>query len=228
MMISPESFYHMELEGKSVSQIEKSIRKLKKEMASLKKAIESSYSDEPRILMEPSLDVQLKCTREYLERAKTALVEAEGEYIPNQAEQRVIDFDNNIEFISKIRFDIGGFFTGNQIYTYTISGDKVDWNLGGFSFVDFRLPEYRPESKRELLDAFREFHIGEWKHKYVDPNVLDGTQWELVIEYSNGRKPAKYYGSNAFPFNFDEFSEFMGNIPYTDDEEELCSDDGEF
>ena len=33
MMISPESYYHMELEGKSVSQIEKSIRKLKKEMA---------------------------------------------------------------------------------------------------------------------------------------------------------------------------------------------------
>lgn len=30
MMISPESFYHMELEGKSVNQIEKSIRKLKK------------------------------------------------------------------------------------------------------------------------------------------------------------------------------------------------------
>ena len=220
MMISPESYYHMELVGKSVSQIEKSIRKLKKEMASLKKAIESSYSDEPRILMEPSLDVQLKCTREYLERAKTALVEAGGEYIPNQAEQRVIDFDNNIEFISKIRFDIGGFFTGNQIYTYTISGDKVDWNIGGFSFVDFELPDHRPETKQELLDTFREFHIGEWKHNYVDPNVLDGTQWELVIEYSNGKKPAKYYGSNAYPFSFDEFSEFMGDIPYSDYEEE--------
>lgn len=220
MVISPESFYHMELEGKSISQIEKSIRKLKKEITSLKKAIESSYSDEPRVLMEPSLEVQLKCTREYLERAKSALVEARGEYIPNQAEQRVIDFDNNIEFISKIRFDIGGFFTENQIYTYTISGDKVDWNIGGFSLVDFELPEYRPETKQELLDTFREFHIGEWKHNYVDPNVLDGTQWELVIEYSNGKKPAKYYGSNAYPFSFDEFSEFMGDIPYSDDEEE--------
>lgn len=220
MMISPESFYHMALEGKSDSQIEKSIRKLKKEMTSLKKAIESSYLDETRILMEPSLEVQLKCTREYLERAKTALVEAGGEYIPNQAEQRVIDFDNNIEFISKIRFDIGGFFTGNQIYTYTISGDKVDWNIGGFSLVDFELPKYRPETKQELLDTFREFHIGEWKHNYVDPNVLDGTQWELVIEYSNGKKPAKYYGSNAYPFSFDEFSEFMGDIHCSDDEEE--------
>ena len=220
MMMSPESFYYMELEGKSVSQIEKLIRKLNKEMTSLKKAIECPAPDEAGVVVEPSLEVQLKCTREYLKRAKAALVEAGGEYIPNQAEQRVIDFDNNIEFISRIRFSVGGFFTGNRIYTYTISGDKVDWNLGGFSFVDFKPPEYRPESKQELLDAFREFHIGEWKHKYVDWNVFDGTQWELTIEYSNGRKPAKYYGSNAFPFSFDEFSEFMGDIPYTDDEEE--------
>ena len=219
MMISPESFYHMELEGKSISQIEKVIRKLKKEMTNLKKAIECPDPEAPSVLMEPSLEVQLKCTREYLERAKVALVEAGGEYVPNQAEQRVIDFDNNIEFISKIRFDIGGFFNGNQIFTYSISGDKVTWGRGGFSFVDFKLPEYTPQTKKELLDAFREFHIGEWKHKYVDPYVLDGTQWGLEIEYSNGRKTAKYYGSNAFPFNFDEFSEFMGDIPYSDEEE---------
>lgn len=220
MMISPESFYHMELEGKSVSQIEKIIRNLKKEMNGIKKAIENPDPDEPTVLMEPSLEVQIKCTREYLDRAKAALVEAGGEYIPNQAEQRVIDFDNNIEFISKIRFDIGGFFTGNQIFTYTISGDKVTWDRGGFSFVDFKLPDYTPETKQELLDAFRDLHIGEWKHKYVDPYVLDGTQWGLEIEYSNGRKTAKYYGSNAYPFNFDEFSEFMGDIPFSDEDED--------
>ncbi len=52
--------------------------------------------------MEPSLEVQLKCRREYLDRAKSVLVEAGGKYIPNQAEQRVIDFDGNIEFIFKI------------------------------------------------------------------------------------------------------------------------------
>lgn len=220
MMISPESFYHMELEGKSISQIEKVIRKLKKEMTNLKKAIECPDPEAPSVLMEPSLEVQLKCTREYLERAKVALVEAGGEYVPNQAEQRVIDFDNNIEFISKIRFDIGGFFNGNQIFTYTISGDKVTWDRGGFSFVDFKLPEYTPETKQELLDAFRDLHIGEWKHKYVDPYVLDGTQWGLEIEYSNGRKTAKYYGSNAYPFNFNEFSEFMGDMPFSDEDEE--------
>lgn len=45
-------------------------------MTSLKKTIECSDPDDPRVLMEPSLEVQLKCTREYLDKAKTALVEA--------------------------------------------------------------------------------------------------------------------------------------------------------
>lgn len=45
-------------------------------MTSLKKTIECSDPDDPRVLIEPSLEVQLKCTREYLDKAKTALVEA--------------------------------------------------------------------------------------------------------------------------------------------------------
>lgn len=66
------------------------------------------------MIIHPSPEVQLKCTREYLERAMIALVKAGGEYVPNQAEQRVIDFDNNIEFISKIKFTVGGFFYGKS------------------------------------------------------------------------------------------------------------------
>lgn len=71
---------------------------------------------------------------------------------------------------------------------------KIKWigTLADLVLWGFRLPEYKIETKKGLLDAFRELHIGEWKHKYVEPNALDGTQWKLVIEYSNGRKPAKY------------------------------------
>ena len=72
MMICPEVFYESELKGKSVEQIEKVIRRLKKEMTNLKKTIEWPDPEHIRIEMHPSLEVQLKCTREYLERAKNA------------------------------------------------------------------------------------------------------------------------------------------------------------
>lgn len=210
MMISPEYFYESELKGKSIEQIDKVIRSLKREMNSLKKDIETA--DEEAVVVMPSPEVRLKCTREYLDMARKAYAEAGGVYEPNQTEQRIIDFDLNLEYISKIKLTMSSFFTGQQTYTYLVEGDKVEWEFGGFSYSDFILPEETIKDKKILVEALREFHLGEWKCKYVDPYVLDGTQWELCIEYTNGRKALKYYGSNAFPFNFDEFVEFMGEI----------------
>ena len=39
--------------------------------------------------------------------------------------------------------------------------------------------------------------------------VCDGTQWELTIEYNNGRKPFTC-GSNAYPYNFKNLTELSG------------------
>jgi hypothetical protein len=58
------------------------------------------------------------------------------------------------------------------------------------------------------LLELRDIHIGEWKHRNDNPNVLDGIQWELVIRYID-KRCRKYWGSNAFPYNFRELLELM-------------------
>ena len=40
--------------------------------------------------------------------------------------------------------------------------------------------------------------------------VLDGTQWELEFEYSNGHKPVRFDGDNSYPYNFDKFQRLFG------------------
>ncbi len=74
-------------------------------------------------------------------------------------------------------------------------------------------PDY-PLTKQELLEGLTSLHIGEWRKSYQPErfgySVLDGTQWELEIHYSTGRKPAKFNGSNSYPYNFDEFTELLG------------------
>ena len=40
--------------------------------------------------------------------------------------------------------------------------------------------------------------------------ILDGTQWELKIEYSNGRKAFTSGGSNSYPYNFKKLTELFG------------------
>lgn len=187
MMISPEGFYECEIRGKDREGILRVIGRLKREMAKLKRTMEHpEYGTEP--IMHPSEATRLWCTRLYLERAREALEETGRPYEPTSAELRVMDFDANIRNISGITLRIGGFFCVNRTYT-------ADLN-------------------EEFLDGFARLHVGEWR-RYYHPErfgyeVLDGTQWELTIEYANGRKSFTSGGSNAYPYNFRELTELLG------------------
>ena len=68
-------------------------------------------------------------------------------------------------------------------------------------------------NKEDFLSELRLLHIGEWRHTYslarFGETVLDGTQWELEIHYSDGSKSFKCYGSNSYPYNFIEFCELL-------------------
>ena len=225
MMISPESYYEMNLKGKTAKQIMSIIRGLKQEIGHLKNTMEHpDYGSEP--VMRPSEATRLSCTRDYLTRAKLALAEAGVVYKPSQAELKAQEFENNLPFISKIIFFIGGFFGGYETRTVTINGDEIcinvehsliptPSNLGEF--------EIEPLDKEEFMDELSRLYIGEWHRSYHPErfgySYCDGTQWELEIQFSNGAKPFKCYGDNSYPYNFDKFQELLG-IDTTEEPEE--------
>ena len=82
-----------------------------------------------------------------------------------------------------------------------------------------------PCTKDEFLDGIRELHIGEWRTSYMNSDVLDGTQWELTVEFTDGHKPFKTGGSNAYPYNLDALQELFGIDPTEDYEYEGDDDD---
>ena len=45
-------------------------------------------------------------------------------------------------------------------------------------------------------------------------------RWELEIYFSDGHKPVKIYGDNAYPYNFKELQELLGMKPYDTEEDE--------
>ena len=219
MMIGPEGYYKENLKGKTAAEIMTAIRGLKQEIVRLKNIIEHpNYTCKmhPR----PSEETRLWCTRLYLERAKEALAEAGGTYVPSKAEEKVADFDANIPFISKVEFCIGGFFDGFETRTYTIDGKQVHIDvehsliLKPSNLGNIEIEEMDAE---DFLAELAELHIGEWRKNY-DPKrwgyaVLDGTQWHLYIYYSNGRKAVKIEGSNDYPYNFGKLQELFGIDP---------------
>ena len=225
MMISPEGYYEAYLKGKNAAQIMTAIRGLKNEIGHLKNIMEHpDYGDRPIIY--PSESTRLWCTRLYLERAKEALVAAGGTYTPSQAELKAADFEENIPAISKLVFSIGGYFGGYETRTYTFDEYlhlDVEHSLI-LKPTNFNIEPDYPCSKDEFLEGLRELHIGEWRSKYdlrrFGCMVLDGTQWELEICFSNGHKPVKIYGDNAYPYNFDKFQELLGIEPDAEEEED--------
>lgn len=211
MMISPEMFYEIELKGKSADEIQAKIRGLKNKMGRLKSDIESQKTSfEP--VSQPSPATKLACYRLYLARAKQALIDAGGEYTLSQREESIQSFDESLPFIEQINFTYGGYLQGCEQRTLSFSGDnlslKIDHMRQESNEMEPIFKEF-PSAKMDFLDAFASLHIGEWKSEYNNYGVLDGSFWSLEIRFNNGHKTVRKTGSNAFPYNFDDFCELM-------------------
>ena len=226
MMISPEGYYEEYLKGKTKEQILTVIRGLKQEIGRLKNTMESpDYGIKP--IMHPSEDTRLHWTREYLKRAKQAYAEAGGAYTLSKSEGRVADFDANMDAISRITFNIGGFFGGYRSYVVELSDDLKAytklWEVEEpLSLLDGDNEEQF--TKDTFIAALRGLYIGEWLRRYSTKRfgytVCDGTQWELEFEYSNGHKPVRFDGDNSYPYNFDKFQRLFGIDDTGEDEDE--------
>ena len=220
MMISPETYYEMNLKGKSQEEIMKKIRSLKIKIGQLKRSIENA--DDIVCEVFPGRLTRLKCNRDYLERAIQAYEEAGGEYVRSKAEQKDHDFNEALDSMSKLVFTIGGFFCGHETRTFTVSDGQVLVDVEK-TMISMDKEEYGPYRKEEFISGIKALHIGEWKRTYNDLLVMDGTQWELDIYYNNGRRPTKISGSNAYPYNFDDLKEFL-EVEMEDEEDEQDQD----
>lgn len=227
MMISPESYYDLYLKGKSEKEILSAIRGLKNQIGHLKNTMEHpDYGKTP--LVHPTEAVRIWCTRLYLEQAKQALLEMGVSYAPSQAEVKAKQFQDNIDYIRKVRFEYGGYFGGYEFYTITVDEDHIHFDLEHSLYEKpTNLPDTTdyPMSRDDFLDGLRELYIGEWRPSYRTGRfgyvVLDGTQWSLQFEYNNGIKPISYYGSNSYPYNFGKLKALFGIDDDIDDEEDI-------
>ena len=219
MMISPEGYYEEYLKGKSQNEILTEIRSLKREISRLKKLLEGDEENSEKTML-PSPLTRLKCDRAYLEMAKRAYSEAGGAYEPTRAERKDQSFNEALSQMKRFVFEIGGFFGGYDKRTYAVSGDKMVFDLEHSLYPKpSNSLVYEPFTTEEFIQGLSNLHIGEWKREYMNPLVLDGTQWSIGIEYEGGRRPFHIDGSNAYPYNFKKLTELFGIEEETEEEE---------
>lgn len=203
MMISPESYYELNLKGKSKTAIQKEIQELRKEIQRLKDIIENpNYEFE--VHYKPSPETQLQCIRQYLGIAKKAFIEAGGVYKPSRQEKKNEEFISNLEDIKSIKFKYDGFFQGYK--TYLVEFHETSATLSK-SYFD-TLIDVSEINKNDFINSLKNIYIGEWLKEYTPYRfgieVLDGIQWSITFKYNNHKK-IDYCGDNCFPFSFKEF-----------------------
>jgi len=207
MMISPQYYVETNVKDKSCEEILKIIKKLHREMSSLKKHAELDNSE---IISHPSYQVRIDMTRQYIEHSKKYLIEQGGVYTPNKLELKSQQFDNDLKHVNCIEIEYGGFCGGSEIRTLKKWDNLIIVERKFYNGAcDDGKSLYNDLTWSELLDMLSDLHIGEWEKTYDDPLILDGTQWSLDLEYDQDIKKRHYYGSNMFPYNFDDFLSIM-------------------
>jgi hypothetical protein len=216
VMSSQETVYKYNLINKSEKEIMTIIRGLKQKIGSLKNSIESPNGDFS-IEMYPLKESKIQFYRLYLGEAKKALQDIGGIYKPSKAEKRSLDFMNNVNHIAKITFSIGGFCNGSNTYVATFYGNRINFTKSDW-IENKKIKVYNEAgkllTKKTFLEGIQNIYMGEWRKYYslerLGIMVLDGTQWNIEIEYDNEYKNIKFGGSNSYPYNFNQFQALFG------------------
>ena len=117
------------------------------------------------------------------------------------------------DIVTSLKFSIGGYFGGHTEIKITkndkgaiVDIDNMRYDLSEAELLDSLNPKQITSLKwdRILNKLYNEMYLHEWKKKYEDPNVLDGTSWDLEVTMTNRRKRT-YSGINDYPPYWSEF-----------------------
>lgn len=115
------------------------------------------------------------------------------------------------DIVTSIYFSVGGFFQGDDVVSISRNRDGAVVTSGRLpeDFKNFEKRQITTSEWKHMIDAlYKRLYLQDWKRRYVDPYTLDGTQWELKIRLTGGRR-RDYYGSNIFPPYWNELKKIF-------------------
>lgn len=118
--------------------------------------------------------------------------------------------DNAYNDIQGIKSSVGGYFGGYYEVEIDFHSRKLKWSHLGAGAEEY----YEEIIRQSNFDRFNEelkiVDLLNWKSKYIEPGVCDGTQWSVEI-IRTGRN-IKKYGDNKFPDEWDGFCRLIRKV----------------
>lgn len=107
-----------------------------------------------------------------------------------------------------LRASVGGYFEGYYDVTIHFQDKKLTWkySLDGDSLEK----ELSDKDITKFISGLKIVDLLNWKRRYEEPDVLDGTQWE--VEIIREKRNLKRSGSNKFPAEWEFFCVLIRTI----------------
>jgi TonB family protein len=112
-----------------------------------------------------------------------------------------------------VYFTIGGFFSGHKDISVvkTTKGVIATYvNETGGIIREFSEAKLDTAEWQNFLNVLHK-SISEWE-KRCNSKALDGTQWGLKISFPDKKDSLEFFGSNAYPSNWNEFMGIINSI----------------
>lgn len=112
--------------------------------------------------------------------------------------------------IKVLKASVGGYFEGYYNAKINLSTLKVSWShwVGGEE-ESFK-KTLHPTTANIFIENLKLISLLDWKAKYIEPGVLDGTHWSVEV-IRDGRNINKH-GDNKFPVEWDAFCKLISKI----------------
>jgi hypothetical protein len=113
--------------------------------------------------------------------------------------------------IKGIKAFVGGYFGGSYLVIIDLKGLNINWvHWEEGKEIETYQKKIRVKTAERFIDQLKSVNLLDWKRRYENPGVLDGTGWQVEI-LREGRNLVKS-GDNAFPDKWDAFCSSIGKI----------------
>jgi hypothetical protein len=141
------------------------------------------------------------------------ITDSDPEYYCKDCENewdRQTAIDSAYKEIKGITAAVGGYFDGYYEVEIDFQSKKLKWNHSGAGAEGYYEKTIRQTTLDRFIEELKEADFLNWKSKYIEPGVCDGTQWSVEI-IKDGRN-IKKYGDNKFPEQWGSFCRLIKKV----------------
>jgi hypothetical protein len=112
--------------------------------------------------------------------------------------------------IKVLKASVGGYLDAYYHVVVDLENRNTIWNFSPFGEEKKVEKTIRKRTAEQFIDQLKIVDLLNWKSKYVEPYVCDGTHWS--VEIITEKRTIKKYGDNKFPKEWEMFCSLIKRV----------------